>query len=308
MGQTKDKGITEAGEGFIARYVKILVIVAVFCGASAGPIASVIDVPPLAIGFGRLTVALPFFVIPVMTKAEKRRELMELDRKTFLITVVTGIILFLHFFCFISCVKYTNVSVATVLNSFHPLVVLVLSVLVYKKRVPGKAIIAILIALAAGAYMACSDVSAFSDSRMTGNILALLAGIFMGFYFTVGGYARAKMDGSVYVMLIFFWCWLCFGIACIVTKTPLLGYTAKDYLGVVAMGIVCQLGSHALFNLCMGHVEPLYVSAWETMDPAASTVLAVVIAQQIPSVKEVVCCIIVVAALIAYSRFNPQGE
>jgi drug/metabolite transporter (DMT)-like permease len=222
--------------------------------------------------------------------------------------MVTGIFLFCHFFCWFTAVKYTNVSAAAVLASFHPLVVLVLTVFVYKKRVPGKAIIAILIALAAGAYLMCSDISAFSDGRMIGNVLALFAGIFMGIYFAVGGRVRSKMDGQVYVMLIFFWCWVCFTIACIVTGTRITGYAATDYLGIVALAFVCQIGSHALFNLCMGHVDPLYVSAWESMDPVTSTILAVIIASQIPSLKEVICCVIVVLALIAYSRFESQGD
>lgn len=293
---------------FLKKYAKILVIIAVFCGSASGPIATIISSPPLMIGFGRLTIALPFFAIPVLRNPEKRQMLKELDKEKFFTTLATGVFLFLHFFCWFSAVKYTNVSAAAVLASFHPLVVLALTVFVYKKKVPGKAIIAILIALAAGAYLMCSDLSAFSDGRMIGNVYALLAGIFMGIYFAVGGRVRSRMDGQVYVMLIFFWCWVCFTIACIVTGTPVLGYSAMDYIGIIALAFVCQIGSHALFNLCIGHVEPLYVSAWESMDPVTSTILAVIIASQFPSLKEVVCCIIVVLALIAYSRFESQGD
>ena len=291
-------------KSFISKYAKILVIIAVFCGSASGPIATIISCPPLMIGFGRLTIALPFFAIPVFRNPEKRQMLKEMDKEIFFTTMATGVFLFLHFFCWFSAVKYTNVSAAAVLASFHPIVVLILTIFVYKRKVPGKAIVAILIALAAGAYLMCSDLSAFSD----GNVLALGAGIFMGIYFAVGGRVRPKMDGSIYVMLIFFWCWVCFTIACIVTRTPIVGYTAMDYLGIVALAIVCQIGAHAMFNLCMGHVDSLYVSAWESMDPVTSTILAVIIASQIPSLKEVICCVIVVAALIAYSRFEAQGD
>ncbi len=295
-------------KSFIGKYAKILVILAVFCGSASGPIATIISCPPLMIGFGRLTIALPFFAIPVLRNPEKRQMLKAIDKEQFFTTMATGVFLFFHFFCWFSAVKYTNVSAAAVLASFHPIVVLVLTIFVYKRKVPGKAIIAILIALAAGAYLMCSDLSAFSDGRMIGNVLALGAGIFMGIYFAVGGRVRPKMDGSIYVMLIFFWCWVCFTIACIVTRTPVVGYAAMDYLGIVALAFVCQIGSHAMFNLCMGHVDSLYVSAWESCDPVTSTILAVIIASQIPSLKEVICCIIVVAALIAYSRFEAQGD
>ena len=295
-------------KSFLEKYAKILVIIAVFCGGASGPIAAIISSPALMIGFGRLTIALPFFAVPVLMKPEKRQMLKELDKEKFFTTMATGAFLFLHFFCWFTCVKYTNVSAGAVLASFHPLVVLALTIFVYKKKVPGKAIIAILIALAAGAYLMCSDISTFSNGKMLGNVLALASGIFMGIYFAVGGRVRPRMDGQVYVMLVFFWCWVCFGIACLVTGTRLTGYAPTDYLGIVALAFVCQIGSHAVWNLCMGHVDPLYVSAWESMDPVASTILAVIIASQIPSLKEIICCIIVVLALMAYSRFEAQGE
>lgn len=295
-------------KNFLEKYAKVLVIVAVFCGGASGPIAAIVSAPALMIGFGRLTIALPFFAIPVFMNPEKRSMVKELDKEAFFTTMATGVFLFLHFFCWFTAVKYTNVSAGAVLASFHPLVVLVLTIFVYKKHVPGKAIIAIIIALIAGAYLMCSDLSAFSDGRVIGNVLALLAGFFMGIYFAVGGRVRPRMDGSVYVMLVFFWCWVCFSLACIITGTPVTGYPVMDYVGIIALAFVCQIGSHAVWNLCMGHVAPLYVSAWESMDPVAATILAVLIAGQIPSVKEVICCIIVVLALMAYSRFEAQGE
>ena len=295
-------------KGFLEKYAKILVIVAVFCGGASGPIAAIVSAPALMIGFGRLTLALPFFAIPVFMNAEKRQMVKNLDKEQFFTTMATGAFLFLHFFCWFTAVMYTNVSAAAVLASFHPIVVLILTIFVYKKKVPGKAIVAILIALAVGAYLVCSDLSAFQDGSLMGKLLALASGIFMGIYFAVGGRVRPKMDGGVYVMLVFFWCWVCFTIACIVTGTKVTGYTAMDYVGIVALTLVCQIGSHAVWNLCMGHVDPLYVSAWESMDPVASTILAVFIASQIPSVTEVICCIIVVLALMAYSRFSAEGD
>ena len=68
--------------GFLEKYAKILVIIAVFCGGASGPIAAIISSPALMIGFGRLTIALPFFAVPVLMKPEKRQMLRELDKET----------------------------------------------------------------------------------------------------------------------------------------------------------------------------------------------------------------------------------
>ena len=61
-------GTNQIGEkkGFIDRYAKILVIVAVLCGATSGNFGVLISAPPTVIGFWRLLIAVPFFAVPVL--------------------------------------------------------------------------------------------------------------------------------------------------------------------------------------------------------------------------------------------------
>ena len=72
------------------------------------------------------------------------------------------------------------------------------------------------------------------------------------------------------------------------------------------MAIICQMGAHAVFNICMGHVNSLYVSTWETADPVFCTLIAVVTLGQIPTVNEVVGCVIVVGALLFYNYLESK--
>ena len=55
-------------KGVLARYVKIIVVLAVMAGSSSGIFGSVIEAPSLAIGFWRLTIGVPFFAVPVLLK------------------------------------------------------------------------------------------------------------------------------------------------------------------------------------------------------------------------------------------------
>lgn len=50
-----------------------------------------------------------------------------------------------------TAVKSTNVASAAVLASFHPLIVIFITVFIYHKKVSGKSIAAILVALGGGA-------------------------------------------------------------------------------------------------------------------------------------------------------------
>ena len=126
--------------------------------------------------------------------------------------------------------------------------------------------------------------------------------------FAFGGKVRQEVDGSISVLLIFTSCWICFTLSNIIPGTPLLGYPPTDYLYMICLTFICQIGSHAVWNLCMGHVSSLYVSTWETSDPVFATLLAVIMVKQIPSTTEILGCVIVVAALLMYNKFERESE
>jgi len=291
---------------FIAKHAKIAVIIAVICGACSGSLSAMTAIPSIGIGFWRLTLVLPFFLIPVLTSTEKKKLLKGVSKNDWLWCGLSGLFLFIHYFSWFNAVKMTNIASAAVLASFHPLAVLAVTVLIMKQKVSLKSVAAILVALCGGAVVMGFDLAALTSGQLAGNLFGLAAGIFMGLYFAVGGYVRKRVDGGIYVLLVCSACWICFIIAAAGTGTPLLGYTFTDYLYVAMMAIICQMGAHAVFNMCMGHVSPLYVSTWETADPVFCILIAIVTMGQFPKTYEVVGCIIVVGALLFYNYLESK--
>ena len=286
---------------FIAKHARIAVVIAVICGACSGSLSAMTAIPAIGIGFWRLTIVLPFFLIPTLMSSEKMEHLKAVSKKDWIWCAISGLFLFGHYFSWFNAVKMTNVASAAVLASFHPIVVLLVTVFIMKKKVSWKSVAAIMVALGGGAVVMGFDMAALTSGQLTGNILGLFAGIFMGLYFAVGGHVRKRVDGGIYVLLVFAACWVCFAVASVGTGTALLGYTFTDYLYVAIMAVVCQMGAHAVFNMCIGHVNPLYVSTWETADPVFCILIAVVTLGQVPKGYEIIGCIVVVAALLFYN-------
>lgn len=286
---------------FIAKHAKLAVVIAVLCGATSGSLSAMTAIPSMGIGFLRLTIALPFFLIPALRSEEKRKMLKAVSRKDLLLCALSGVFLFGHFFSWFSAVKLTNVASAAVLASLHPLVVLLVTVFILKRKVSWKSVAAIIVALLGGAVIMGFDLNTLAGGHLTGNILGFLAGMFMGLYFSVGDSVRKRVDGGLYVLLVFSVCWVCFAVGVAVSGTPILGYTFQDYLYVVLMAFICQIGSHAVFNMCIGHVSSLYVSTIESGDPVFSILVAVILIGQIPAGYEIVGCVIVVGALLYYN-------
>lgn len=76
-------------QGFLARYVKIIVVFAVVAGSSSGIFGSVIEAPSMAIGFWRLSLGMPVFAIPVLLK--QRDVLKKISIKNYIWTFVAGL-------------------------------------------------------------------------------------------------------------------------------------------------------------------------------------------------------------------------
>ncbi|MGN0659682.1 MAG: DMT family transporter [Emergencia sp.] len=293
-------------KGFLARYVKIIVVLAVVAGSSSGIFGSVIEAPSLAIGFWRLTIGVPFFAVPVLTR--HRDTLKAISKKDLFWTFLAGAFLFGHFFTWFNAVKLTNIASAVVLAALHPLVVLLVTVFVLKRKVGVRPVMGIILALLGGVLIAGLDYRQLSSGSFSGDVLAFLAAVFMGLYFTIGNEVRKNVPGSTYVFLVFLACWICFAVGVVATGTPVLGYSVKDYILIIGMTLVCQIGAHAVFNLCFGYVDSLYVSAWESGESVFAIIMGLIFLGQIPTSWELIGCAVVVIGLLYYNYYTGLAE
>ena len=293
-------------KSFLERYVKIIVVLAVMAGSSSGIFGSVIEAPSMAIGFWRLTLGLPFFAVPVLLR--NRESLKQISKKDYIWTFAAGAFLFGHFFTWFNAVKMTNIASAVVLAALHPLVVLVITVFVLKRKVGRRPVMGIVLALLGGVLIAGLDYRQLTDGNFAGDILAFLAGAFMGIYFAIGNEVRKNVPGSTYVFLVFLSCWICFSVGMIVSGTPALGYSASDYLYIIGLTLVCQIGAHAVFNLCFGYVDSLYVSAWESGESVFAILMGILFLGQIPASWEIIGCAVVVIGLLYYNYYTGLAE
>ena len=293
-------------KSFLELYVNIIVVLAVMAGSSSGIFGSVIEAPSMAIGFWRLTLGLPFFAVPVLLR--NRESLKQISKKDYIWTFAAGAFLFGHFFTWFNAVKMTNIASAVVLAALHPLVVLVITVFVLKRKVGRRPIMGIVLALLGGVLIAGLDYRQLTDGNFAGDILAFLAGAFMGIYFAIGNEVRKNVPGSTYVFLVFLSCWICFSVGMIVSGTPALGYSASDYLYIIGLTLVCQIGAHAVFNLCFGYVDSLYVSAWESGESVFAILMGILFLGQIPASWEIIGCAVVVIGLLYYNYYTGLAE
>lgn len=280
------------------RYVKYVVILAVISGSTSGILGRLITADPMAIGFYRLTLALPFFLIPVLLR--KREAFKAVPARNLIWSVVSGIFLFWHFLCWFIAVKNTTIASAIILADLHPLIVMGITVMILKKKIPIRAAVGVFVALLGACLIVGFDYS-FAGTQLYGDVMALFAAAAMGIYFCIGGVLRKDIPGDVYITLVFSACWVCFSIGMVATGTPFFGYPLSDYLWLIVMTALCQIGAHAVMNWSMRFVPAMYVSAWSTAEIVSAPLLALWIFGEIPGPTKIIGGAIVIAGLLYYN-------
>ncbi len=279
------------------RNAKYIVIFAVVAGGMSGVLGKLTEAPSMVIGFYRLLIALPFFIVPVVLNY--RGELKNIKKREFLLSVISGIFLFIHYWSWFTAVKITSVASATVLMSLHPLLVAAMAFFIWKRHVSIKAVIGVVIAIVGGIIVVGGN---FTDGNtFFGDMMAVVACIGLGVYFSIGSEVRSKMVAAIYILIVFGTCFLCFTVAIIATSTPLLTYEPMDYVWIGVMAIVCQLGCHAVFNWSMGYVSSLYVSALDTGEIIVAALLALMVFGEIPTMWQIIGGLVVIAGLLYYN-------
>lgn len=286
------------------RYVKYIVVLAVISGSTSGIMGRLITADSMAIGFYRLTLALPFFLIPVLL--HKRDELKAVPKRDLVWSAISGIFLFWHFLCWFIAVKNTTIASAIILADLHPLIVMGITVFILKKRIPFRAAVGVIVALCGGVLVVGLDYN-MVGSHLYGDLMALFAAVAMGIYFCIGGVLRKSIPGDIYIMLLFTTCWICFTLGMVITDTPFFGYPMTDYLWLIVMTVFCQLGAHAVMNWSMRYVPSLYVSAWSTAEIVSAPLLALWVFGEMPGLTKIFGGIIVITGLLYYNYHENDG-
>src|SRR5262245_678069 len=116
------------------------------------------------------------------------REIQALGRRAWLLCTLSGGLLALHFWTWISSLEYTSIASSTALVTTNPIWVGLASALLLRERPAKAAIVGIALTLAGSLLIFAADAQLQSSGRapMLGNLLALIGAMAASGYLLVG--------------------------------------------------------------------------------------------------------------------------
>lgn len=250
--------------------------------------------PSIVIAAARLTIA--SLVLAPFALTHYQPDLRRLSKWEWILALLSGFFLALHFGTWITSLEFTTVASSVVLVSTTPLWVAILAPVVLRERLGLAAGIGLILALTGGVIVGLSDActwqsgaiscpplqSFFAGKAFVGDLLALAGAWMAAGYILAGRKLRSKMELIPYVFIVY-------GMAAVVLIVIMVGLRESPvglpplaYLWFLLLALIPQLLGHSTFNWALKYLPASFVSVALLGEPVGSTILAYFIFQEIP--------------------------
>lgn len=213
-------------------------------------------------------------------------ELRALPRKDVTLSLLSGLLLALHFSLWITSLSYTSVASSVVLVTTTPLFVGVASHFLLKEKASRRMVLGILLATGGGVTIAGGDLQ-IAGRAAFGDVLALMGAVMSSGYYLIGRVLRKKLSMLSYVALNYPSAALLLTILSLVARQGFLGYPPRTYLFLLLLALVPQLIGYSCINWALGHLSATFVTVAILGEPIGATILAALILHELPNLTEI---------------------
>ena len=234
-----------------------------------------------------------------------RTELFSIDRRTALLSMISGIFLAIHFWFWFEALRLTSVASASTIVSTEVIWVSIGFFLFLRGKLSAKAVAAIAVAFGGSALIALAD-SGSGGTHLQGDLFALLAAMAVAVYMLIGRIVRAGVSNTVYTYLVYGAC--AAGLLCmsVVQGQGLFDYGANGILIGLALAVFSTILGHSVFSWCLKFFSPSFVSASKLCEPVVAAILAAFLFGEIPGVMQLVGCVLILGSVLYYSRLEDK--
>ena len=236
---------------------------------------------------------------------ENRKELFGLQKKTLLMSVVSGIFLAIHFWFWFESLTFTTVASATTIVSTEVIWVSLGFFLFLKGKLSRKAIAAIGVAFVGTVCIAFAD-SGTGGTHLKGDFLALLAAVAVAVYMLLGRVVRSQVSNTVYTYVVYFACAAGLLMMSVVQQQGLFAYGWNGILIGLALAVFSTILGHSVFSWCLKFFSPSFVSACKLCEPVVSATMAAFLFGEIPGPVQLLGCLLILGSVLYYSRLEEK--
>ena len=273
------------------RRAVISVNIAVLLFGLAGLCAKWIQLPAVAISFGRVlfsSMALGIFML-----VRKQRFLID-DRKDLLLLICAGAILGLHWWSLLQSVQLSTVAIGTIMFSSFPLFLTFLEPLLLRRKPEGRNVFFSVLILI-GVLITVPEFS-LENHRFLGILTGLLSALAYAILTIMNKRFSETYSGTV----IAFWEQ---ATATVILLPFVIGArvqpSGSDLALLLFLGVITTALAHTLFITGLRTLPVQLAGICSSMETVYGILFATLLLGEIPTVREVLGAVIIIGAVIA---------
>ncbi len=202
-----------------------------------------------------------------------RQELVALTKGQRWRVLLSGLLLAIHFLCWMTSLSLTSVAASVVLMSTHPIFAALGSYLLLGERLGARTGAALAIALLGSAVIAIGDARQ-GGHQLVGDLLALAGGISAAGYFLIGRDLRSRLSLIGYVYPVYGSAALILVCALLVSGLPTVPQQLPTWVWLGLMAVGPQIVGHSALNWALRYLSATFVTLATLGEPVGSTLLA----------------------------------
>ncbi len=251
---------------------------------------------PLEVAQTRITTGLILVGLYILLFNRSQFKVKLKDIWCFLGTGIVSLLLFST--CYFSALNYTSLAVAAILLYTAPFFVMLMSLLLFKEKMNGKKIIALLLAFTGCVLV--SGVGGDENFSWIGILLGLGSGFFYALYSIFGRYAINRGYGA-WTMTFYTFLFCSVGCAFLCDWQVIGGVMAESYtniLWVLGLGFVTAFLPYVLYSTGLEHMESSKASILASVEPVVSAIFGVVVFHETLSLWGILGIAMVLGAIV----------
>jgi drug/metabolite transporter (DMT)-like permease len=277
-----------------------LALISGVLAVSTGAIfAKLAEAPALVIAAYR--VGLASLILAPIAWWQARDELLGLEKKDYMLALLSGFFLALHFSTWISSLSYTSVANSVVLVNTNPLWVGILTPLISKDRLTLMTKIGIVISVIGGAIIGAGDF-ATGGQALWGDFLALLGSICAAVYLLLGRNLRRKLSLLAYVIICYGSAAIILWVLVIALGLQVVGFSSGTYAAFAGMAFISQIIGHTSYNWALKWFSASLIAVSLLGEPIGATILAYIIFDETLTWTKLIGGSLILAAIYLAAR------
>ena len=291
---------------YLEKHPLIMIIVGVI-GISLSSIFVKYSTAPSAVTAAwRLLWTVVLMTPVVIGKKTVRAEFRQTNRKTVLLSSLSGLFLAIHFVLWFESLQHTSVASSATIVCTEVIWVSLGFWLFLKGKLSGKAVAIIGVTFLGSVLIAWADSA--SNAHLYGDILSLLSAVAVAVYMLIGRVVRKDASTTVYTYLVYSACAAVLVVTCFVQGQGLLDYGISAVIVGLLLAIFSTILGHSIFSWCLKFFSPSFVSASKLCEPVVAAILAGFLFGEQIRPLQLVGGVLILGGVYCYSRIEKKAE